>query len=89
MEGNKINGKLVTEEELLALGYHKYYGEDFDVFYNKDICAHIGNCVRGDANVFEVGRRPWIITDNCESVDASIEVVNSCPSGALKWLRHD
>lgn len=52
MEGNKINGKTVTEEDLLGLGYRKYYSDDLDVFYNKDICAHVGNCVRGDSNVF-------------------------------------
>ena len=32
MEGNKINGKTVTESELLALGYRKYYSDDLDVF---------------------------------------------------------
>ena len=88
MEGNKINGKTVTEEDLLGLGYRKYYSDDLDVFYNKDICAHVGNCVRGDSNVFEVGRRPWIITGNAESAEQCIQVVNSCPSGALKWLYH-
>ena len=88
MEGNKINGKTVTESDLLALGYRKYYSDDLDVFYNKDICAHVGNCVRGDSNVFEVGRRPWIITSNAASAEQCITVVNSCPSGALKWLYH-
>lgn len=34
MEGNKINGKTVTEEDLLGLGYRKYYSDDLDVFYN-------------------------------------------------------
>ncbi|GFH40901.1 (4Fe-4S)-binding protein [Lactococcus insecticola] len=89
MQGNQVNGDAVTEEELLALGYRKYYGDELDIFYHKDICAHVGNCVRGDAGVFEVGRRPWIITDNGESTENSIAVVNSCPSGALKWLRRN
>ena len=48
----------------------------------------MGNCVRGDSNVFEVGRRPWIITGNAESAEQCIQVVNSCPSGTLKWLYH-
>lgn len=88
MEGNKINGKTVTESDLLELGYRKYYSDNLDVFYNKDICAHVGNYVRGDSNVFEVGRRPWIITSNAASAEQCITVVNSCPSGALKCLYH-
>ncbi|GFH43043.1 hypothetical protein Hs30E_15940 [Lactococcus hodotermopsidis] len=89
MKGNQINGQLVTEKDLLALGYRKYYGKDLDIYYNQAICAHVGNCVRGDSGVFEVGRKPWIIADNGESADHSIAVVDSCPSGALKWVRHD
>jgi uncharacterized Fe-S cluster protein YjdI len=89
MEGNQINGKPVTEEMLLALGYRKYFGQELDIYYHKDICAHIGNCVRGDSSGFEVGRKPWIIADDCQSTAHAIQVVNSCPSGALKWIRHD
>ncbi|MDR1606086.1 MAG: (4Fe-4S)-binding protein [Streptococcaceae bacterium] len=89
MEGNQINGQVVTEDELLALGYRKYYGEELDIFYHQAICAHVGNCVRGDSAVFEVGRKPWIIADNGQSTAHSIEVIASCPSGALKWRRHE
>lgn len=60
MEGNKINGKTVTEEDLLGLWLSQILLWRPDVFYNKDICAHVGNYVRGDSNVFEVGRRPWL-----------------------------
>ncbi|MGX7200603.1 (4Fe-4S)-binding protein [Enterococcus nangangensis] len=88
MEGNKIAGKKVTEEELLAQGYRKYSGKGVDIFYNKDICAHVGNCVRGNAAVFEVGRRPWILADNGEAQN-SAEVIDTCPTGALKYIRKD
>lgn len=47
MKGNQIDGQPVTEEQLLKEGYRKYTGEGIDIFYNKDICEHIGNCVRG------------------------------------------
>jgi uncharacterized Fe-S cluster protein YjdI len=89
MEGNQINGKVMSEEELVALGYKKYIGDKLDIYYNKDICAHVGNCVRGDSNLFEVGRRPWIDPSLEESDEHSIEVINSCPSGALKWLKKE
>ncbi|MBO0446700.1 (4Fe-4S)-binding protein [Enterococcus ureilyticus] len=88
MDGSKINDKNVTEELLLEEGYRKYSGEKLDIYYSKDICAHIGNCVRGNPDVFEVGRRPWIITDN-GGVEEDIRVIDTCPSGALKYIRKD
>ncbi|MBO0438847.1 (4Fe-4S)-binding protein [Candidatus Enterococcus ikei] len=88
MDGSKIDGKKVTEETLLLQGYRKYSGEDLDIYYSKEICAHIGNCVRGNSEVFEVGRRPWIIADN-GAVEDDIRVIDTCPSGALKYIRKD
>lgn len=88
MDGSKINEKPVNESMLLEQGYRKYSGESLDIYYSKDICAHIGNCVRGNSDVFEVGRRPWIIADN-GSVEEDIRVIDSCPSGALKYIRKD
>jgi len=86
MDNGKIDGKPVTEKQLLDLGYKKYYGKDMDIYYSKDICQHIGNCVRGNPKVFEVGRRPWVIADNGE-VDENIHVINTCPTGALKYIK--
>lgn len=88
MDGSKINDQLVTEEQLLQAGYRKYTGEALSVFYSKDICAHIGECVRGNPQVFKVGRKPWIITDNGKT-EETICVINRCPSGALKYIRED
>ncbi|BBM19249.1 MULTISPECIES: (4Fe-4S)-binding protein [Enterococcus] len=85
MDGSKFDQEPVNEEELLVQGYRKYHGEGVDIYYNKDICAHIGNCVRGNPEIFEVGRRPWIIPDNGSAENASY-VVNTCPSGALKYI---
>lgn len=88
MDGNKMNGRVVTEEQLVAAGYKKYYGKDMDIYYAKDVCAHIGNCVRGNKEVFEVGRRPWVIADNGEVQD-NIYVISTCPTGALKYILHE
>ncbi|MBO0412809.1 (4Fe-4S)-binding protein [Enterococcus hulanensis] len=85
MNGSKFDQEPVNEAELLAQGYRKYHGEGIDIYYNKDICAHIGNCVRGNSEIFEVGRRPWIIPDN-GSVENASHVVDTCPSGALKYV---
>jgi len=86
MDGSKIDGSSVTEEELIALGYKKYYGKDMDIYYAKSICQHVGNCVRGDPKVFEVARRPWVIPDNGE-VQGNIRVIDTCPAGALKYIK--
>lgn len=86
MDGSRIGDVQNTEETLLAQGYRKYTGEHIDIYYNKDICAHVGNCVRGNPAVFEVGRRPWIIADNGEA-DDNERVINTCPTGALKFVR--
>ncbi|MBS7577180.1 MULTISPECIES: (4Fe-4S)-binding protein [unclassified Enterococcus] len=85
MKGNKINQRLVTEALLLASGYRKYTGEKLDIYYSSEICAHIGNCVRGNPVAFQVGRRPWIMSDKGEC-EATMAVVNSCPTGALKYI---
>lgn len=85
MEGNKIAGVIVTEEALLEQGYRKYSGESLDIYYSQEICEHAGNCVRGNEAVFEVGRKPWIIPDNASS-EEGIRVINTCPSGALKYI---
>ena len=85
MDGSKFDQEPVNEEELLSQGYRKYHGDGIDIYYNKDICAHIGNCVRGNPEIFEVGRRPWIIPDNGSEENASY-VVDTCPSGALKYV---
>ena len=85
MDGSKFDQEPVNEEELLSQGYRKYHGDGIDIYYNKDICAHIGNCVRGTPEIFEGGRRPWISPDN-GSVENASYVVDTCPSGALKYV---
>lgn len=85
VEGNKLNGEKVTEERLLENGYRKYSGSEIDIYYNQSVCEHAGYCVRGNANVYEVGRRPWVIPDN-GSLEDNIDVINTCPSGALKYI---
>lgn len=75
----------MNEAELIEKGYRKYTGEGIDIFFNTEICEHSGNCVRGNPEVFDVKRRPWIIADNglVENVQA---VIHTCPSGALKFI---
>jgi uncharacterized Fe-S cluster protein YjdI len=53
------------------------------VRYDKTICSHAGECVRGLPSVFDVTRTPWIDV-NAASAEAIGDVVRRCPSGALR-----
>jgi uncharacterized Fe-S cluster protein YjdI/predicted GNAT family acetyltransferase len=75
----------MTEQELLALGYRKYTGRDIDVFFKKEQCAKSGRCVKGSTEVFDPGRKPWILPDN-ETSDKVKAVIDTCPSGALMYI---
>lgn len=85
-DGTKLNdGSLATEESLLEAGYRKYTGQGVDVYYNADVCEHVGNCVFSNPEIYEVGRRPWIIVDNADQAE-NVRVVGNCPTGALKLV---
>lgn len=78
----------MTEKELLEQGYRKYPGKEIDIFFRLETCIHSGNCVRGLIEVFNTKRKPWIIADNAHPQDVK-EVIERCPSGALKYIMKD
>jgi len=78
----------MTEKELLKQGYRKYYGKTIDVFFKKEKCIKSGNCVKGEPNVFDTSRKPWILPDNASKQDVK-DVINTCPSGALKYIERE
>ncbi len=65
-----------------------YRGSDIEVSFDLDICVHIGECLRGERNVFQLDRRPWVLPD-AGSADEVARVVELCPSGALQYRRLD
>ncbi|EHM50860.1 MAG: (4Fe-4S)-binding protein [Yokenella regensburgei] len=75
-----------TDKALLEAGYRQYSGEKIDVYFNTDICQHSGNCVRGSHQLFDLKRKPWIMPDEVD-VATVVKVIDTCPSGALKY-RH-
>ncbi|OQO64478.1 (4Fe-4S)-binding protein [Enterococcus faecium] len=83
-----LEKEILNEETLQQLGYRKYTGKSLDVYYNKDVCIHSGNCVRGNSKVFEVNRRPWILLDDGVTEEV-MSVIHTCPSGALKYIKKD
>jgi uncharacterized Fe-S cluster protein YjdI/CDGSH-type Zn-finger protein len=59
-----------------------------EVSFDLDLCIHIGECLRGQADVFELDRRPWILSDLAGAEEVT-EVIRRCPSGALLYRRLD
>ena len=74
----------MKEKDLLDLGYKKYEGETYDVYFNKDVCKHSGNCVKANHSGFLLKRIPWGLSGATEQ-EAVITAIKGCPSGALKY----
>jgi uncharacterized Fe-S cluster protein YjdI/CDGSH-type Zn-finger protein len=65
-----------------------YRGRDVEVSFDLDMCVHIAECLRGQPQVFDLNRRPWILPDIADA-DEVAEIVRRCPSGALLYRRLD
>lgn len=62
----------------------EYVGKRITIHDNRTICSHAGHCTDRAKSVFRMGTEPWIHPDGAE-VDAVIEIVRQCPSGALRY----
>jgi CDGSH-type Zn-finger protein/uncharacterized Fe-S cluster protein YjdI len=65
-----------------------YTGRDIDVTFDLKRCIHAAECIRRLQDVFDVRKRPWVQPDNA-SADQVQATIDHCPSGALKYERHD
>jgi uncharacterized Fe-S cluster protein YjdI/CDGSH-type Zn-finger protein len=65
-----------------------YGGRDVEVSFDLDLCIHVAECLRGEPNVFQLHRRPWVLPD-AGAADDVAAVVERCPSGALLYRRLD
>lgn len=68
-----------TRQDYRALG--------ITIHDNRGICAHAGHCTAGLASVFKYGSEPWIDPDGAK-VEAIIQTIRNCPSGALSYSVH-
>ena len=65
-----------------------YRGQDIDVTFEPKRCIHAAECGRRLQAVFDVAQRPWVQPDNA-TADQVQETIDHCPSGALKYVRHN
>jgi uncharacterized Fe-S cluster protein YjdI len=64
----------------------EYATDEIVVEWEPSLCFHSHNCVRSLPQVFDSGRRPWIMVD-AASADEVEAAVAKCPSGALRTRR--
>ncbi|MDI9308681.1 MAG: (4Fe-4S)-binding protein [Limnohabitans sp.] len=62
----------------------KYTNGEVTIVWQPSKCAHSGNCVRNNPDVFRPKEQPWIVTDN-STTEKIIETVNKRPSRALTF----
>jgi CDGSH-type Zn-finger protein/uncharacterized Fe-S cluster protein YjdI len=67
---------------------HEFDAEGIQVTWSKARCIHFAACVQGLPDVFEPGRRPWVMPGNA-AADEVAAVVMRCPTGALHYRRSD
>lgn len=61
-----------------------YQAKGITIHDNRSICAHAGHCTDGLDSVFKYKIEPWIDPAG-GSVEAIIETIKRCPSGALSY----
>ena len=65
-----------------------YVGKSITIHDNRGMCAHAGVCTDRLSSVWRMGVKPWIDPDGA-GVEAIIETVEACPSGALSYTIDD
>jgi len=61
-----------------------YVGKVITIHDNRGQCAHAGVCTDRLSSVWRMGMKPWIDPDGA-NVEAIIETIEACPSGALSY----
>ena len=64
--------------------FRKYENDEIIVYWNADLCTHATECVRGNNEVFNVSRRPWVDISKASASEIA-EIIDRCPSGALRY----
>ena len=62
----------------------KYQSDKINVTYEPEICIHAAECVNGLPTVFDPEKKPWINIAGATPSEI-IDVIDKCPSGALKY----
>ena len=78
-----------TGEARYNAGVSRTYTDDrVTVFWDATLCIHVAECIRHLPDVFDPMARPWVRTQFA-SADEIAEAITACPTGALRYERHD
>ena len=61
-----------------------YKSEKISISFAPEVCIHAAECVKGLPNVFNTSKKPWINVAGANPEEI-IDVIERCPSGALKY----
>ena len=83
----------MTTEERNEIRYQpdvlrQYEGNGITVHWEPKLCIHVANCIRALPGVFDPNARPWVNV-TAANADEIAEAVESCPTGALRYVRTD
>ena len=63
-----------------------YKSDSIEVTYASKLCIHAAECANGLPEVFDPNKKPWVDPSGAE-VQKIVDVIEKCPSGALKYTR--
>lgn len=65
-----------------------YKSDSLEITYAPKLCIHAAECANGLPAVFDPNKKPWVDPNGAE-VQKIVDVIERCPSGALKYQRFD
>ncbi|MBL1214629.1 MAG: hypothetical protein HND52_14835 [Ignavibacteriae bacterium] len=66
----------------------KYKSDSIEISFAPKLCIHAAECANGLPDVFDPNKKPWV-DPNAAEVQEIVDVIEKCPSGALKYQRFD
>ena len=67
---------------------HRYESAQAVVTWDSARCIHAAECVHGLPEAFDPAAKPWIRPEEADAASLA-DVVNRCPSGALRMHHPD
>jgi uncharacterized Fe-S cluster protein YjdI len=79
---------MTTEQRYTPDVLKRYEAPGITVHWEPKLCIHVSNCIRTLPQVFDPNARPWVNVE-AASADKLATAIESCPTGALSYVRTD
>jgi CDGSH-type Zn-finger protein len=83
-----FQGEETADHSPIGARSDKYPKDGLTVLDDRTVCSHAGHCTDRLASVFKLRTEPWIDPEGANQ-EAIVEVIRSCPSGALRYAVGD